>query len=330
MQNSSCEDRNYESFVAILRHYGIYKPENRYKIVCPFHGDINPSLEINQQKKFWYCYGCGRHGSTIELIKEFHLLEHKKPISDLQAQLQLKKLTGNIIYNNIYNINNTSIVDKVNDITYSDGIRIAKDYYFNLPSTCWYRPEGEEEIIAIRKYMNKRGFKNRTLTKAEAKATYNKLYPICFPIYDNGIFRGYVMRTMDPEVEQKRKYMYNKGFKRERTLAGEYTAPYVVLVEGFLDKVKANQIGLKNVAAILGWKITQTQLRKLQKRKIKLVLCALDNDECGNKGYRYLKMVAKTYGFKVKRIHYPKGTKDMGDITPENQHIVINQVKKYL
>ena len=324
MENSKC---NSTAFVDILKHYGIYEPESKYKIICPFHGDVNASLEINQQKEFWYCYGCNRHGGSIELVKNFAELEGKK-LNDLQAMQKIKQISKSPIYNNINNIYNNTNNSSV-DISYKQGIDIARDYYFNLPQTNWYRPNGEEEIIDIRSYMNKRGFKNKTLSNAEAKATYNKLYSICFPMYDNGIFRGYVMRTMDPEIEQKRKYMYNKGFRRERTLAGTYQTDTIILVEGFLDKVKANQIGLQNVAAILGWKITNTQLKKIQRKKIKTVLCALDNDECGRKGYKYLKFVSKTYGFKVIRIHYPKGIKDMGDITSENADYILRQVKKH-
>lgn len=315
-------------FVDLLKHYGIYEPENKYKIVCPFHGDVNASLEINLQKEFYYCYGCGRHGTSIDLVKEFALLDGKK-INDLKAMQIIKKITKTPIYNNINNIYNKSTNNNMEEITYKQGIDIARDYYFNLPTTNWYKPDGDEEIISVRRYMNKRGFKNKTLSNAEAKATFNKLYSICFPIYDNGIFRGYVMRTDDPEIEQKRKYMYNKGFRREVTLAGNYKTDTIILVEGFLDKVKANQIGLQNVAAILGWKITNTQLKKIQRKKIKTVLCALDNDECGRKGYKYLKFVSKTFGFKVIRIHYPKGTKDMGDITSDNAELILRQVKKH-
>ena len=323
MPNSS-----YNTFEPVLRYYGIFQPEEKYKIICPFHGDVNASLEINQQKHFWYCYGCGKHGNEIDLIKEFEKLKGKK-VSDLQANIKAKKIIGKQ-YNNIYNIiyNNNNNISSV-DISYKQGIDIARDYYFNLPKTNWFKPNGEEEIIQIRNYMNKRGFKNKTLMEANAKATYNKLYSICFPIYDNGIFRGYVMRTIDPEIEQKRKYMYNKGFRRERTLAGTYNTKTLVLVEGFLDKVKANQIGIENVAAILGWKITNTQLKKIQRKRIKTIICALDNDECGRKGYKYLQFVSKTFGFEVKRIHYPKGIKDMGDVNESNKDQILRQIKKY-
>ena len=140
------------------------------------------------------------------------------------------------------------------------------------------------------------------------------------------------MRTFDPEVEANRKYMYNRGFKRERTVAGDFKGSSTVLiVEGYLDKLKANQLGIKNVVAILGWKLTQTQIRKLKKAGVKSLICGTDNDEAGKKGFRYMKRIAPEVGFVVKRLRYPKGIKDMGDVkpgTPEAQ-MVLNQIHNF-
>ena len=34
----------------VLDYYGIQYDE---KIICPFHGDVNPSLKIDIEKDFW-------------------------------------------------------------------------------------------------------------------------------------------------------------------------------------------------------------------------------------------------------------------------------------
>lgn len=78
--------------------------------------------------------------------------------------------------------------------------------------------------------------------------------------------------------------MYNEGFSRATTLCGTYTKGKVVVIcEGYMDMLKFKQFGLKNVVAILGWKITAEQIAKLKKAGITHVISALDNDECGKK-----------------------------------------------
>ena len=84
----------------------------------------------------------------------------------------------------------------------------AKDYYYGLKTTNWYGDE--EETILARTYMKKRGFSASTLKHCLAKVNYNSSYGIIFPMLDNGIFKGWVCRTMIKEVEKKRKYLYKR------------------------------------------------------------------------------------------------------------------------
>lgn len=315
-------------FIAALKHYNIYQEDDQYKIICPFHGDKNPSLQINKQTGFFYCYGCGLSGDAFELVKNYE--PNLSPI-EIYKKLHsfVKEGKGDIGGRDVYTYTNLlythSFVDS--KVKYKEGIKLAKDFYFNLPETNWYKLP--EEAIPILRYMKHRGFTTSTLKKFGAKFTYNKNYPIVFPMYDNGIFRGYVMRTDDPTVEDQRKYMYNKEFRRRITLPGDYKNSTVILVEGFLDMLKAKQYGIKYVAAVLGWKLTSEQFEKLKRCGVKTIICALDNDECGRKGYKYLKRICSVNHISVKRIRYTKTMKDMGDLNEENSKLILKQIKQF-
>lgn len=318
MQNEKFLSR--DAFVAVLKHYGIFEDQELYKIVCPFHGDLNPSLQINLNKAYFYCYGCGIHGGTVELVKAF-----EKGISTFEAYRKVAEIVKGIKGPKLSTASaEPSIKSKA---SFKEGIRLARDFYYNLPKTNWFKPD--EDAFQIKRYMNGRGFTTSTLKKAQAKATYNKLYPIVFPMFDNGIFRGYVMRTDDPQVEGERKYLYNKGFKRRITLPGDYKYHTVVLVEGFLDKLKANQIGIKYVVAVLGWKLTSEQLEKLKKAGVKTIICALDNDEKGNQGYKYLKRICSVNKLGLHHLRYPKSMKDMGDVSPKTAGQILRQIHRF-
>lgn len=315
-------------FIAALKHYNVYQEDEQYKIICPFHGDKNPSLQINKQTGFFYCYGCGLSGGAFELVKNYE--PNLTPI-EIYKKLHsfVKEGKGGIGGRDVYTYNNLPYTHSFVDskVKYREGIKLAKDFYFNLPETNWYKLP--EEAIPILRYMKHRGFTTSTLKKFGAKFTYNKNYPIVFPMYDNGIFRGYVMRTDDPAVEDQRKYMYNREFRRRITLPGDYKNSTVILVEGFLDMLKAKQYGIKYVAAVLGWKLTSEQFEKLKRCGVKTIICALDNDECGRKGYKYLKRICSVNHISVKRIRYPKSMKDMGDLNKENSKQILKQIKQY-
>lgn len=324
LKEKSLSPRQIEEFCILLKKYGLFQPEELYKVMCPFHGDVNPSMQISIPKGYWYCYGCGKSGTILELYKSFQELEGRH-ISDLVAWKEIKQICKAELGpdgkereregGTIGGIGVGVVGYSLNKISYKQSITEAKDFYYNLPEVNWFKPDTEEGFEA-KSYMKHRGFNSKLLNKYGAKVSYNTNYPIVFPLLENGIFRGYVMRTFNKEIEAQRKYMYNRGFKRERTLAGEFKNPTVVLVEGYLDKLKATQLGIPFCSAILGWKVSTTQIQKLIRAKVKCIVCALDSDEAGNKGYRYLKRIGEQYGIKIVRLRYPKGIKDMGDLKP--------------
>jgi len=276
------------------------------KIVCPFHEDINPSMIVNLEDGSWFCFGCNLAGDAIKFVK---LIEAKiNGLNDLQAYKKYLKILKSDKCSNI-KMNRSLVKQKpLQRELYNQ----AYDYYHGLRKVIWSQSD-EPEVISARDYMRKRGFDSRTLTKCGAKVTYNNNYGLIFPMLDNGKFKGWVCRTMVKSVEERRKYLYNEGFSRATTLVGDYgTKDYVFVVEGYMDRLKFVQFGIDNVVAILGWKMSQEQIQKLKGRGITKVISALDNDDCGKKGTKFLQK-----HFEVTRFTYLKGVKDPGEMTQE-------------
>lgn len=321
------------TFIALLKYFGIYQDEDKYKIVCPFHNDKNASLQINVSDAFFYCYAeCGAKGGPLELYKQYYKLDHGKEPSDVRAMMAIKKITGNKLEEY-----KSEKVEQPKQLNYTECLVQARAFYYNLPDANWFRPSAvptnEQEARECREYMKGRGFTSKTLTRYCAKPTFNKYYPICFPLLENGRFRGYVMRTFDPDVEANRKYMYNRNFRRKNCLAGNCKGSTVLIVEGYLDCLAAMQLGIKDVVAILGWKISGEQLEKLKKWGVKKIICGLDNDDAGRKGYRYLKLLQKNNNwFVLCRVRLCNGVKDFGDLLKNKEEAsrVVNQVNRFL
>lgn len=301
-------DKEKIEFIAVLKQFGLFEPLSQYKVLCPFHGDKNPSLMINLDEAKFFCFGCQAHGSTFDLVRLMY------PSYDTFKVVQTIKRA--VVHGDGKNQQIVQVEEKKLNML------AVRDYYYNLPEVDWRRVRDP-----CREYMKERGFKMSTLNDAGARINATDAYKIVFPVLDNGAFRGYVGRTIDPEIEKQRKYIYNTGFRRSKTLCGAYGGEAVLVVEGFMDMLKARQCGVESVVAILGWKMSEQQKNKLLHRGIKTVVCGTDNDAAGRKGYKYLCDLGV---FKVVRLRYPKGVKDFGDISQEVYNSrIYSQLQKY-
>lgn len=302
-----------EKLARVVVHYGLIDKveSSRTKIICPFHGDKNPSLSLNFNDGFFYCFGCGVHGNAEKFVK---LAEKKlNGKNDLDALIEYSNIMkGASKGKRLIHVSPSEVTRSSKKLLYDQ----AYDTYHGLKRVSWMSSD-DPDVIEVRGYMIARGFKPKTLDMVGAKITYRHYYPLIFPMLDNGIFKGWVCRTTTKKIEEQRKYLYNKGFSRSNTLVGDYgskkldgiESKFVIVVEGFMDRLKFIQFGVNNAVAILGWKMSQGQIDKLKEAGIEVVVSALDNDECGRKGTEFLKK-----HFEVVRWCYLKGLKDPGDM----------------
>ena len=316
-----------DALALVLSYYGFPFDhfQRKSKIICPFHNDINPSMNVDIKDGIWYCFGCGESGNAFKFVKMMERLKGKNDLSALQ------------VYNSIISgksSNDTELQGALAKRTF-DGANESQskrqlyaeayDYYHGLKRVRWASPDSlnieEQEALD---YMQSRGFDAQTLIECDARVTYRDSYSLIFPMLDNGKFKGWVSRTMDPLLMQRRKYLYNKGFSRSNTVVGNYKDKDVIyVVEGYMDRLKLLQLGLKDVVAILGWKATDNQIEKLKAANIKLIVSALDNDDCGKKGTKWL-----SNHFEVVRWRYLKGIKDPGDFDEQSFEKMFLKTKK--
>lgn len=310
-----------EELIKVLSYYNLFDWYTSHKIICPFHEDINPSMLVNFEEDRWFCFGCQRSGSAKDFVR---LMETKyNKLNDLQAYKKYLKILKS------EKISNLQIEERVKKKKPQKQLYVqAYDYYHGLRKVDWINDGCDiEEVECALEYMEKRGFDANVLNKCNAKITYNESYGLIFPMVDNGKFKGWVCRTMVKSIEQKRKYLYNDGFSRATTLVGDYGKnDWIIVVEGYMDRLKFIQYGMDNVVAILGWKMPKQQQQKLQDAGIKKVISALDNDECGRKGTKYLK---KIFGEQnVIRWSYLKDLKDPGEMDKISYNKMFNKTMK--
>lgn len=302
-----------EQLATVLKFYGLISTveQQQMKIVCPFHGDINPSMRVDFATGDWYCFGCQEGGTPEKFVAKVERLDDPS-LNDLQClEIYYAIVHGRAGQRRLR-------LPRVKLKTARQLYDEAYDFYHGLSKVDWECPDSEE-ATRVFGYMRDRGFTSEDLQRAGAKVTYSEPYELVFPIRDNGKFKGWVSRTDDPEVAKYRKYLYNKGFRRVTTVVGDYSdAKPLYIVEGFMDRLKLLHCGVDNVVAIFGWKISDEQVNKLSKAGIIHVISALDNDDCGRKGTEYLRKF-----FNVTRFQYLKRYKDPGDFTERDCDIMV-------
>lgn len=102
--DARAEESSKYSFAVFCKEHNLFSSEDRHRagevmICCPFHGDNNPSLSINEGKRIWNCLGCGRGGGYIKFRQEY----------------------DNVILNRKY-----SVYDEINSILKSDPVLQAQ------------------------------------------------------------------------------------------------------------------------------------------------------------------------------------------------------------
>ena len=85
-----------------------------YKLRCPFHDDLKPSLNFNPSKNTFHCFGCHAKGTTKKLVMGLKgiseseaIQQHARaigvnpvfePESDAEAEYRYEEETGNLLY----------------------------------------------------------------------------------------------------------------------------------------------------------------------------------------------------------------------------------------
>lgn len=309
---------NGEKLAKVLEYYEIsYDVRgDKGKAICPFHPDVNPSMALNFDDGSWFCFACGASGTAYNFVQRMESALGER-LNDLQALQVLEGICSASYTRNLRAIRNSPRRRErpAESVLHAE----ACDYYYGLASVPWTAPQCVLECVEAdeaRDYMAARGYKPKTLELAGAKVTYNRSYPIIFPISDNGDFMGWVCRTFSHDVAKRAKYLYNEGFRRAITLCGNYSGENkspLIICEGFFDLMRFWQAGyISNVIALLGCLISHEQVEKIKNAKITHVISALDNDVAGEKGTQKLRQY-----FEVTRFEFPLCVKDPGEMSDD-------------
>lgn len=303
-------------FIDIIDRYG-------YLTSCCLHygADNNTAFSYHLTMKIWSCFThhCEKkYGSDIIGLTRFALAKMERP-HDFKSALQF-------------------IIEFLEQDT--DKIDVKnRDFLLNLTKkTALNKIEKKYKDDILKKlkphsYLIKRGFKNETIAKYQigyCDNKYKKFYNrIVIPVRNcTGELVGFTARWIGDHAKTKvPKWLHSNGFKKGEHLFNLNNAlPYirkngeVIIVEGCLDSIKLDEIGISNSVAIFGTSLSSTQ-KSIILGNATSVIIVFDNDAAGIVAQNVVTNSLKNY-VDVYAVTLPKG-KDIDDLSE-------CEIKKYI
>ena len=320
-QNTINEIRSKINIVDLISEYvPLTKKGKYYWGKCPFHNDNNPSMSVDEIRQTYTCWSCHNSGNV------FNFYEQIENISFPETLKRLGDRVGITIAS--YKKDASSKYSK-----YFEIYDLANKYYQLMLNT----EKGEQ----AKKYLEKRGINSETIKEfgiglalsdkdklvsylKEKKYDINTLNDlglanndidtfinrIIFPlddslgrivgfsgrIYDNSKMSKY-MNTKETAIFKKGTCLYHYSASKEFVRSEKS----VIVMEGFMDVIRASTIGVKNTVALMGTALTEDQISLLKKLSLNVYMC-LDGDDPGQDAILHNGELLEKAGFNVKVI----------------------------
>lgn len=290
---------------------------SKFKALCPFHDDHNPSLELNPERQSFKCWSCGAGGDVFDFVKDFERVDFPEALRMLaeRAGVALDAPTTDASAPRGASKTELLAVTAWAEAAFAEalahsgparaylggrGISTESVSRFRLG----YAPGERGWLVAKAK---REGYPLDLLERAglvsrseDAPGLVRERFRgrLIFPIHDpRGRALGFGGRVL-PEVERhfaqsgKRvaKYLNSPEtilFQKRRVLyaadlarAEARAAGWVAVVEGYTDVIVAHQAGLCNVVGTLGTALGDDHMTALQRLADRVVL-VLDGDDAG-------------------------------------------------
>ena len=301
-----------------------------YKGLCPFHSDTSPSFTVSPQKNIAKCFSCGAGGNTISFYSQYHKISFNEACLELAKKynidIQFEKSFDEAKekeYEKLYGLMEEAR-DFFAEMIFNNEGRDAFEYLnkrglsvqFIKENNIGYSPNSWDKLLNhfIDKGYSVEDLLNVGLIKKGDKGYYDTFRDrIMFPISNIGAktiaFGG---RTMEDRKDIA-KYLYSSdtilfnkghnlyGIKERGSLIRKKN--YSILMEGYMDVLKAHSFGFDTAIASLGTAFTTDQ-GELLKRYSSNVIIAYDMDDAGRKATERTGLILKEQGFNIRVIEF--------------------------
>ncbi len=331
------------SIVSLIGEYvPLSKKGQNYFGCCPFHHEKTPSFCVNEEKRLYHCFGCGKGGDVISFYMDIEGASFMEAIKNLasRAGLEVPGATAQL--------SPAETAQKRREELARELLEKACAFYKNnlhAPSgvrTLSYLKERHIKYKIVEQF--ELGYAGDRLSlvhelplnTAEAREVAleigllqqnaeGELYNPCamrlmIPIRDTfGHMVGFGARIIGSGQGAKylnsaQSFIFDKGstlFAFNMAKAEVLKRKQLLLVEGYMDVMAAFQLGFPAVAGLLGTALTEHHAKNIAKLKCQ-VLLGLDSDAAGTKAMLRSAELLLRQGINVSVVRWP--AKDPGEL----------------
>ncbi len=321
----------------VSEYVKLEKRGRNYIGLCPFHDEKTPSFKVSEDKQICHCFGCKKGGNVFQFTQEI------KDISFVEAVKELGDRV-NVAVDIEATQSNSNVQIASDDLQMIEMHELIQEfYYYALTKTVegeqaltYLQERGFTDALIKERgigfapdsshfchdFLQKKGYdielayEAGLLSRNEENFSYYDRFRnrIMFPLKNaQGRIVGYSGRTYtgqepkylnSPEtpIFQKRKLLYNldKARKSIRKL------DEIVLLEGFMDVIKSDTAGLKNVVATMGTQLSDEHITFIRKLTSNITLM-FDGDFAGSEATLKTGQHLLQQGLNVFVIQLPSG-----------------------
>ncbi|HDH4924744.1 TPA: DNA primase [Staphylococcus aureus] len=321
----------------VSEYVKLEKRGRNYIGLCPFHDEKTPSFTVSEDKQICHCFGCKKGGNVFQFtqeIKDISFVEAVKELGDrvnVAVDIEATQSNSNVqiasddlqiiemheLIQEFYYYALTKTVEGEQALTYllergfTDALIKERGIGFAPDSSHFCH-----DFLQKKGYDIELAYEAGLLSRNEENFSYYDRFRnrIMFPLKNaQGRIVGYSGRTYtgqepkylnSPEtpIFQKRKLLYNldKARKSIRKL------DEIVLLEGFMDVIKSDTAGLKNVVATMGTQLSDEHITFIRKLTSNITLM-FDGDFAGSEATLKTGQHLLQQGLNVFVIQLPSG-----------------------
>lgn len=79
------------NIVDVINQYVPLKKNGKnYTGLCPFHSEKTPSFTVQEDKQFYYCFGCGASGDVVKFVQEYSGCDFMDAYKELGGKVEFQ------------------------------------------------------------------------------------------------------------------------------------------------------------------------------------------------------------------------------------------------
>ncbi|PIP48871.1 MAG: DNA primase [Chloroflexi bacterium CG07_land_8_20_14_0_80_45_17] len=303
------EVKQRTDIVEIVSDYvSLQKAGRNFKALCPFHSEKHPSFFVFPEQQTWHCFGaCSSGGDVFSFVMKkegidfgqgLRLLAQRAGITLISPQIS--KSAEDEKRERLFQINEAAAEYYRHLLLNTKAGEPARAYLSKRKIT----PETMEKFRlgfspdsweALKKFLTSKRYEEGELAEAgliiekEGGGNYDRFRNrLMFPICDiQGRVTGFGARVLDESLPKYINSPQTQIFDKSGSLYGIDQAKTAirrensaVIVEGYMDVLRAHQHGWQNVVASMGISVTEKQVAIIQ-RLTRNIALSLDADAAG-------------------------------------------------